>query len=301
VAEAALKQQQSTDKLNLRQKLLAAMRDMEVVEQRGENKAQGYAYTKASDIILAARRALVQHGVIFTATEEEIIDGQESTTRSGAIMSSCRVRMRFSFLDTDSDERIDFISTGEGQDTGDKGVYKGKTGAIKYGLTQNLLIAAGDDAEDDTGEEDRTERQVRPVQLVKDRKCPKCGNVGSLMRNKSTGIWQCWKSKGGCEGAFSDAQLEAVPQGTVEPSDVQTPPPEEDSTRMSEKIVATDEMLAPLNELIEQSSDPSATLQAILSRCGVKSLKDMTPKQVDWQVSSLQRKLESRDSKRPRK
>lgn len=307
MAEPAKKiQEPEQPKLNLRQKLRAVMADIEAVENRGENKAQGYSYTMARDVILAARRALVRHGVIFTATELEIIDGEPTTTRSGAIMSTCRVTMAYAFLDTESDERLDVKSTGEGQDTGDKSIYKAKTGALKYALQNNLLIAAGDDAEDDRGEEDRVER-IRPVSLVPDRKCPKCGAVGSLMRNRQTGMWTCWKSKGGCESSFTEPDLLAEPngdpRGSVQPEDVQTPPTEEDtSSRMEERIVATDEMIEPLQELIRQSSDPKATEAAILSRCGVKRLTDLTPKQVEWQVSTLEKKLAAREAtKRPRK
>lgn len=306
MADAARATTPEVPKLSLRQKLLAVMRDLESVEERGENKAQGYRYTMASDVILAARRAFVKHGIIFNASEVSIVDGDDSTTRSGAIMKSVRVTMGYLFLDTDTDDQLYVTSTGEGQDTGDKAIYKAKTGALKYALQNNLLLAAGDDAEDDKGEEELVERSSRPLRVVQDHKCPKCGKVGSLVRNRATGVWQCWRSKGGCESVFDEAQLAEFEQQReqVDTSSEQAAPPPEDAheERMTERIVATEDMLQPLVDLIKESSDAKATEAAILSRCGVKKLSDLTPKQVEWQVSTLQKKLEARNAnKRPRK
>ena len=57
--------------------------------------------------------------------------------------------MRFAFLDADSDEKIEVLSTAEATDSQDKSIFKSRTGALKYALVQNLLIATGDDPEDD--------------------------------------------------------------------------------------------------------------------------------------------------------
>lgn len=180
---------------------------------------------------------------------------------------------------------------------------QGAGSVITYLRRYSLMAVLGIAAEDDDGEAASSNSDnARPLSLVRDKTCPNCHKTGTLVRNKQSGLWQCWRSKGGCESAFTDEALEGVPQGTVQPSDVDTPPTEEDkSERMSEKIVATDEMLAPLLELISKSSDAKATEAAILSRCGVKKLSDLTPKQVEWQVSTLQKKVEARESKRPRK
>jgi hypothetical protein len=76
------------------------------------------------------------------------------------------------------------------------------------------------------------------------------------------------------------------------------PPSPEETGRMTERIVATDDMLQPLEELIQQASDPDATRAAILSRCNVNDLHDLTEMQVEWQIQNLKRKLKERGQKR---
>jgi hypothetical protein len=60
-----------------------------------------------------------------------------------------RVVMSYSFMDAESAEQITVRVAGEGLDPGDKGPYKAMTGALKYALMQSLLLASGDDPEDE--------------------------------------------------------------------------------------------------------------------------------------------------------
>jgi hypothetical protein len=135
--------------LNLRQKLAAVMGEIGYIEKRGQNQQQHYQYAQAADIAGTVARLFAKFGVAFAASEESIEWAQPRETKNGGIMFVCRAHMRFTFLDSDSDERIEVVSTGEGTDTGDKSIYKAKTGALKYALQQTLLIATGDDPEDD--------------------------------------------------------------------------------------------------------------------------------------------------------
>jgi hypothetical protein len=53
----------------------------------------------------------------------------------------------------ESGEWVEASAWGEGQDRGDKAVYKAITGARKYGVASALGLATTDDPEDDGGEE----------------------------------------------------------------------------------------------------------------------------------------------------
>lgn len=50
------------------------------------------------------------------------------------------------------------------------------------------------------------------------RACPKCGNVGTILRSKQDGGWFCWAKKGGCGATFraGDRGIEGQMLGKVE-------------------------------------------------------------------------------------
>lgn len=301
MAVTAVKDKEQPERLNLRQKLVACMQEIERVEKRGENTAQRYKYVMAADIIDAARTVMAKHGIAFMANEERIESLPDYQTKSGATMSVVRVVMRFTFLDSDSDDRLEIISTGEGQDSGDKAVYKGKTGAIKYALQQMFLMSTGDDPEDDRGESERT----APAPARRDDlACPKCGNVGSWIM-KRDGMWSCWGSKGGCEFKCSNEEYlkltapKPTPRG---PQPINEPPAaefeefEEQPTRvdtnggrMTERVVAPPDLIQQVKTLLAQSDDPRNREEALKKQCAVGDVSDLTPEQAQWAIDVMNR------------
>ena len=52
------------------------------------------------------------------------------------------------------------VTSGEGMDKGDKGIYKAQTGALKYYLSVTFMVATGDDPEQDDKKEAKTETKA---------------------------------------------------------------------------------------------------------------------------------------------
>src|SRR5699024_1473369 len=69
------------------------------------------------------------------------------------------VKMKFTFIDGETGEEISIHSIGEGQDAGDKAVYKAITGATKYALMKVFMIPTGDDPEQDYEADERNNTQ----------------------------------------------------------------------------------------------------------------------------------------------
>lgn len=302
---------------NLRQKLVACMQEIEHVDKRGDNRAQGYKYVKAEDVINAARAVMAKNGIAFAATEIGVEDREDYETKSGATMSVVRVRMLFKFLDCDSEEQIEVCGTGEGQDTGDKGINKAKTAALKYVLTQNLLMSTGDDPEDERGAKADHERshpvpqgqsrapQAQPFRVPP---CPACGHA-TAMTKKRDGTWACFASKGGCNEEFTQETLdEALGRTNPTPTDKNAPQgtpaqargiPEEDveaevdigNGPKRERIVATDEQIKQVIDLIQQSRVPEETHAWVLKGSAVNNLADLNPTQAAWWIENLNRRL----------
>lgn len=122
----------------LHKKLLAIMGEVGRIPKNGVNSFHKYNYVLESDLVDAIRKLLVKHGVAFYGSVLEQSRSEEFT----------KVSMRFTFADTESDETLALDFWGEGQDKGDKGLYKAYTGAEKYCLMKTFLIPTGVDPDD---------------------------------------------------------------------------------------------------------------------------------------------------------
>jgi len=147
------------------------MREVKYIEKRGYNKFHKYKYATESDVAEKVREALSEQNVIMLP---DIVEHstREHKNRSGNSEYIATVKVKFTFLDGDSGESLEIHSVGEGQDTGDKAIYKALTGAQKYALMKAFMIPTGDDPEADNGSDERNAgkqqnpQKIRPITKV---------------------------------------------------------------------------------------------------------------------------------------
>ena len=120
-------------------KLAAAVGEVDRIAKDGTNAHFKYKYTSAEEVYRVVRGPLLKHGlvVIPQATGYEQ-DGQLGT-----------VRLNLRIVDTETGESIEAQWYGEGQDKGDKAVFKAITGGMKTWLRALFLLPADDDPEAD--------------------------------------------------------------------------------------------------------------------------------------------------------
>jgi hypothetical protein len=134
----------------LKEKLWLIMQDVEYINKDKVNSFHGYKYASEETIKKIIHEALVKHRVLFRISvdqqEVKVVEPVKVGDKPEFLtLLSCR----YIFEDVDSEQVITAQMQSQGQDKGDKGVYKAITGAIKYALTSALLIPTGDDPEDD--------------------------------------------------------------------------------------------------------------------------------------------------------
>ena len=129
-------------------KLHAVYQTIEAVTKEGTNQAQGYKYVRAVDISRAVRRAFSELGLFLVTSIIRTTVTPQGTTKSGTPMFLTQVDVEFVVIDAEGDTStgLRFQGVGQGSDTGDKGVYKAITGALKYGLRTLFMIP--DEADD---------------------------------------------------------------------------------------------------------------------------------------------------------
>lgn len=125
---------------SLVRKLAEVLAEIERVPKRGKNEFHNYDYVTEPDLVDAVRSKLAKRRVFVFSSVEEL-------TREGSLTTA---KVRYTFADGESGETFDVVYYGQGDDKGDKGAYKAYTGALKYFLMKNFLVATGDDPEADT-------------------------------------------------------------------------------------------------------------------------------------------------------
>lgn len=132
----------------LPQKMVEVMKQVEYIQKKGVNKFHNYKYATEADVNAKVRQELSARNIIFlpAVVKREM---RETTTRGGNTEYIICVDMEFTFMDAETGETLTVPMSGEGQDVGDKAIYKAISGTQKYGLMKTFMIETGDDPEQD--------------------------------------------------------------------------------------------------------------------------------------------------------
>ena len=138
-------------KMTLREKLNKLYEIIDHVEKSKHNKAQGYDYVPAVEVVRAVRKALVELKVYaeinydFVGAPYTIAREKAPTAPFSAVNVKCFVK----YLDLESDDTSTGSALGTGADLGDKSTYKAMTGSLKYALKNACLAPDERDPEAD--------------------------------------------------------------------------------------------------------------------------------------------------------
>lgn len=149
--------------LSLVGKLAEACNAVGGIEKKGTNQKQNYKYIRAADVAKSIRHELFQRGVILMADEKEFTQTGAVKTMSGGEMREFTLKVEYTLYDSDSDAKITTVAYGVAMDTGDKAIYKCKTGAVKYYLRSLGLIP---DEKDDVEADETVDEAVAPSRTV---------------------------------------------------------------------------------------------------------------------------------------
>lgn len=131
---------------SLAAKLAEIMGEIEFVEKRGRNTAQGYSFVRAADVANAVRKKMAEKNIIML---RQIVDKRcyETMTSNGKVQQAIDLHVRYTFRDGATGETLTQDGYGSGVDSGDKASYKAQTGALKYALRDAFLIPDESDPE----------------------------------------------------------------------------------------------------------------------------------------------------------
>lgn len=161
--------------MELAQKLLNIMESVKYIQKRGVNRFHGYKYATEADVAEAVREEMIKQKVVAipSVIEDSI---RETQSRKGDTNYVAKVKIKHTFIDIESGKSIEFTMVGEGQDAGDKAIYKAITGCQKYALMKLFLIPTGDDPELDKQEPEEEKTKITEAQLLERIKAVELGD-----------------------------------------------------------------------------------------------------------------------------
>lgn len=201
--------------MGIGQKLLAVMEACQYVSKDKRNDFHRYNYTSAESLFAKVNAELTKAGLYIAGTNSELLESNTVANVKGGTEKYAVVRATIKIGDTESDDKVEFVGLGSGQDAGDKAVMKANTAAFKYTLLGGLCIAMGDDPETDSNTFAYSEpRNQTPPAKSNGDKCADCGKsvqpkVADYSQNKF-GRCLCYdcqqKLKGGKNNAPDDGK-----------------------------------------------------------------------------------------------
>lgn len=133
---------------SLASKIAEVMALVQRVAKNGYNAQQNYRYATDADIMDCVRDAMAQRHVVLYPDMKDL-KWENYETKSGGRQRLCTLTIRYTLEDGETGEKREFDIFSQGQDSGDKAVYKAMTGATKFALQKLFLIPTGDDPEND--------------------------------------------------------------------------------------------------------------------------------------------------------
>jgi hypothetical protein len=128
--------------------------EIKSIEKTGKNEKQGYRFTPGGELFRIVRKVLQTHGVTIFPSCEGVTVIAQYTTASGGTMFVYSASMTYTLVDITSGESMQCQYMGTGADTGDKGIYKAYTAALKYFLRDLFQIPFGEEPDDDSDSDD---------------------------------------------------------------------------------------------------------------------------------------------------
>ena len=123
------------------------------IEKKGWNQAQRYKFVREADLVEKMAEFFREENLLLTMSCSQA-DVHEHATKLGR-SAITTIKLAIVIWDIDTGANLPFSWIGQGDDPGDKGIYKAYTGALKYFFLRNFLIPSGDDPEADSSTDER--------------------------------------------------------------------------------------------------------------------------------------------------
>lgn len=170
------------------------MSDIDAIGKSQRNTSQNFQFRGIDDVVNNVHGVFAKHRV-FVLPRVEKYDLGEKLNKSGNIVYYTRATVHFRFTSGVDGSYVETVQVGEAMDSGDKGMNKAMAVALKYALTQMLLIPTVDIPDPDASDPGPT----RPVTAY-----DMCVNCQDPMMKSLLGMVAAAKTQDELRGIYAD-------------------------------------------------------------------------------------------------
>ena len=146
------------------QKIAAILKDTKAIAKSEKNQQQGFRFRGIDNVMNELHDLFARHEV-FILQEVTGFTTENRPTKSGGTNTFTRATVRFRYMTTDG-SYVETVNVGEAMDSGDKGMNKAMSIALKYSLLQMFLIPTEEQKDPDAVTPEETDYLAMALQEV---------------------------------------------------------------------------------------------------------------------------------------
>lgn len=146
------------------EKMAAILRETKAITKSEKNQQQGFKF-RGIDNVMNELHELFAKNEVFILQEVQGFTTENRPTKSGGTNTFTRTTVKFRYMTTDG-SCVETVNVGEAMDSGDKGMNKSMSIALKYSLLQMFLIPTEEPKDPDTFTPDETDYLALALQEI---------------------------------------------------------------------------------------------------------------------------------------
>ena len=145
-------------------KMAAILRETKAITKSERNQQQGFRF-RGIDNVMNELHELFAKNEVFILQEVQGFTTENRPTKSGGTNTFTRATVKFRYTTTDGSS-VETVNVGEAMDSGDKGMNKAMSIALKYSLLQMFLIPTEEPKDPDRDTPEETDYMALALQEI---------------------------------------------------------------------------------------------------------------------------------------
>ena len=146
------------------QKIANILKETKAITKSEKNQQQGFKF-RGIDNVMNELHELFAKNDVFILQEVQGFTTENRPTKSGGTNTFTRATIKFCYMTTDG-SHVDTVNVGEAMDSGDKGMTKAMSIALKYSLLQMFLIPTEEPKDPDETTPEETDYLAMALQEI---------------------------------------------------------------------------------------------------------------------------------------
>ena len=154
----------STESNLIYQKMANILKETKAITKSEKNQQQGFNF-RGIDNVMNELHELFAKNEVFILQEVKSFETENRPLKSGGMITYTRATITFKYMTTDG-SFVETTNVGEAMDTGDKGMNKAMSIALKYSLLQMFLIPTEEQKDPDATTPEETDFRKKAMEDI---------------------------------------------------------------------------------------------------------------------------------------